>query len=110
MASKKRKNIGSGKYLTSSQFSHEVTEAMLLYRTIAKIFFGEFGSSIMQNVSDILPFFYTATWPSHKVSENQEDCLASSTYSCFRDVSPEKTSSGSRVIALSQRNLELKRC
>ena len=69
---KEKKNIGSGKYLTSSQFSHEVTEAMLLYRTIAKIFFGEFGLSIMQNVSDILQFLYTAKWPSHKVRENQE--------------------------------------
>ena len=32
----------------------------------------EFDSVIMQNLSDILPFFCTPTWPSHHVSENQE--------------------------------------
>jgi len=32
----------------------------------------EFDSIIMQNLSDILPFFSTPTWPSHLVSENQE--------------------------------------
>ena len=74
MASKKKgkKNIGSGKYFTSSRFSFDVTAAMLLYRTLAKIFFGEFGPIIMQNLSDILPLLYTQTWPSHKVSEKQE--------------------------------------
>ena len=45
---------------------------MLMYRTIAKLFFREFGSIIIQNLSDILPLLYTQTWSSHKVSENQE--------------------------------------
>ena len=45
---------------------------MLVYRTIAKKFFWEFDSIIMQNLSDILPLFCTSTWPSQHVSENQE--------------------------------------
>ena len=45
---------------------------MLVYRTIAKKVFSGFDSTIMQNLSDILPLFCTPTWPSHQVSENQE--------------------------------------
>ena len=37
-----------------SRFSRDVTVAMLVYRTIAKTFFWEFDSSIMQNLSDIV--------------------------------------------------------
>ena len=45
---------------------------MLMYKTIAKIFFGESGPIIMQNLSDILPLLSTQTRPSQKVSEKQE--------------------------------------
>ena len=45
---------------------------MLVYGTIAKNFFWEFDSIIMQNLGDILALFCTPTWPSHHVSENQE--------------------------------------
>ena len=55
-----------------SRFSRDVTAAMLVYRIIAKKFFWEFDSIIMQNLSDILPLFCTPTWPSPHVSENQE--------------------------------------
>ena len=55
-----------------SRFSRDVTAAMLVYRTMAKKFFWEFDSIIMQNLSDILPLFCTPTWPSQQVSENQE--------------------------------------
>ena len=44
-----------------------------MYRTTAKKVFWEFDSIIMQNWSDILPLFCTPTWPSHQVSENQEE-------------------------------------
>ena len=54
------------------RFSRDVTATMLLYRTIEKKSFWEFDSVIMQNFSIILPLFYTPTWPSHHVSENQE--------------------------------------
>ena len=57
----------------NSRFSRDVTAAMLVYRTIAKKVFWEFDSTIMQNLSDILPLFCTPTWPSHHVSENQEE-------------------------------------
>ena len=60
------------KFCTNSGFSHDVTAAMLVYRTIAKKFFWEFDSIIMQNLSDILPLFFIPTWPSYHVSENQE--------------------------------------
>ena len=67
-----------------------------MYRTIATIFFAEFDSINMQNWSDILPFLYTPAWPSHKVRPSiLTVCFASSTYSHSRDVSPEKTASGS---------------
>ena len=67
-----------------------------MYRTIAKIFFEEFDAINMQNLSDILPVLYTPPWPSHKVRPIiLTVCLASSTYSSSRDVSPEKTASGS---------------
>ena len=69
---KGKKPIGSGKYFTRSRFSLDVTAAMLMYRTIAKMFFWRIWSIIMQNLSDILPLLYTQTWPSHKVSEKQE--------------------------------------
>ena len=62
-------NMHFSKY---SQFSRDVTAAMLVYITIAKKVFWEFDSIIMQNLSDILPWFCTPTWPSHHVSENQE--------------------------------------
>ena len=67
-----------------------------MYGTMAKILFGEASSIIVQNV--ILPPLYMQTWPSHKVSKNKEflsGCFAFSTYSCCRDVSPEKTAFGS---------------
>ena len=56
----------------NSQFSRDVTAAMLEYRTIAKKVFWEFYSIIVQNLSDILSLFCTPTWPSNHVSENQE--------------------------------------
>ena len=43
-----------------------------MYRTIADKGFWEFDFIIMQTLSDILPLFCTLTWPSHRVSENQE--------------------------------------
>ena len=52
-----------------SRFSRVVTAA---YRTIAKTVFQEFYSTIMQNLSDILPLFSTPTWLSRHESENQE--------------------------------------
>jgi len=45
---------------------------MVVYRTIVEKVFWEFDSIIMQNLSDILPFFGTSAWPSHQVSENHE--------------------------------------
>ena len=54
------------------RFLRNVTAAMLVDRTIAKTVFWEFDSIIMQNLTDILPLFCTATWPSHHVSENKE--------------------------------------
>ena len=56
----------------NSRFSGDVTAPMLVYRTITKKVFWEFDFIIMQNLSDILPLFYTPTWPFHHVSENQE--------------------------------------
>ena len=53
-------------------FSRDATATMLVYRTMAKKFFWEFDSIIMQDLSAILPLFCTPTWPSHHVSENQE--------------------------------------
>ena len=64
-----------------SQFSSDVTVAMLVYRTIAQKVFREFDSIIMPNLRDILPLFCTPTWPSYHVSENQE----------FHDLMLEKT-------------------
>ena len=61
--------------ICNSRFSRDVTAAMLVYRTIAKKFFWEFDSIIMQNLSEILPLFRTPTWPSHHASENQEYVL-----------------------------------
>ena len=52
---------------------------MLVYRTIAKTFFREFDSIIMQNLGDILQLFCTPTWPSHHVGENQEPRTADKT-------------------------------
>ena len=54
-----------------SQFSDDVTAAMLVYRTIVKEVFWKFDVIIMQNVSYILPLFGTPTRPSHHVSETQ---------------------------------------
>ena len=45
------------KFCTNSRFSHDVSAAMLVYRTRAKKLFWEFDSIIMQNLSDILPLF-----------------------------------------------------
>ena len=53
-------------------FSRDVTAAMLVYRTIARRVFWDFDSIIMQNLSYILPLFYTQAWPFHHVSEDQE--------------------------------------
>ena len=55
-----------------SRFSRVVTAAILVHRTIAKTVFREFYSTIMQNLSDILPLFSTPTWLSRHESENQE--------------------------------------
>ena len=55
-----------------SGFPRDVTAAMLMYRTMAKQVFWEFDSIIMQNLSNILPFFCTPTWLSHHISANQE--------------------------------------
>ena len=53
---------------------------------IAKKVFWEFDFYITQNVSDILPLFRTPTWPSHHISERQEnDCSNAekqSNYTC----------------------------
>jgi len=57
---------------SNSRFSCDVTAAMLVYRTIAKNVVWDLDSIIMQTMSDILPLFYTPTWPSHRLSENQE--------------------------------------
>ena len=43
-----------------------------MYRTMVKEVFWEFGSIIMQNLSDILPLFCIPTCPPHHVSETQE--------------------------------------
>ena len=59
------------RHQTLSQFSGDVTAAMLVYRTIVKEVFWKFDVIIMQNVSDILPLFCTPTWPSHHVNETQ---------------------------------------
>ena len=48
----------------------DVTAAMLVYRTIAKKVSWEFDTIIMQDLSDILPLFFTPTWSSQHVSEN----------------------------------------
>ena len=42
-----------------SWFASDVTAAMLVYRTMVEEVFWEFGSIIMQNLSDILPLFCT---------------------------------------------------
>ena len=55
-----------------SWFASDVTAAMLVYRTMVKEVFWEFGSIIMQNLSDILPMFCTPTCPPHHVSATQE--------------------------------------
>ena len=55
-----------------SWFASDVTAAMLVYRTMVKEVFWEFGSIIMQNLSDILPLFCTPTCPPHHVSATQE--------------------------------------
>ena len=41
-------------FLHNCRFSRDVTAAMLVFRTVAKIVWG-FDSIIMQNLSDILP-------------------------------------------------------
>ena len=64
--------------MTYSRFSRDVTAATLVYRTIAKKFFWEFDSIVMQNLSDILPSFCTPTRSSHHAGENQEYFLYSS--------------------------------
>ena len=43
----------------NSRFSHDVTEAMLVCRTIGEKVFWDLDSIIMQNLSDILPLFCT---------------------------------------------------
>ena len=48
---------------------------MLMYRTIAETDFWEFDSIIMQNLSSIVPLFCTPSWPSRRMSENQELCI-----------------------------------
>ena len=58
--------------MTYSWFASDVTAAMLVYRTMVKEVFWEFGSIIMQNLSDILPLFCTPTCPPHHVSATQE--------------------------------------
>ena len=55
-----------------SWFASDVTAAMLVYRTMVKEVFWEFGSIIMQNLSDILPLFCKPTCPPHHVSATQE--------------------------------------
>ena len=45
--------------LAYSRFSHDVTAAMLAYKTMAKKVNWEFDFIIIQNVSDILPLFCT---------------------------------------------------
>ena len=55
-----------------SWFASDVTAAMLVYRTMVKEVFWEFGSIIMQKLSDILPLFCTPTCPPHHVSATQE--------------------------------------
>ena len=42
-----------------------------MYGTMAKDSFWAFDSMIMQNLTEILPLFCTATWPLNHVSENQ---------------------------------------
>ena len=63
-----------------SRLSRDITAAMLVFRTIAHKVFREFDSIIMQNLSNIQQLFFTPTWPSHHLSENQElhdcDCYA----------------------------------
>ena len=54
--------------ILNSWFSCDVTVAMLVYRTIAKKVFWDLDSFIEQNLCDVLPLFYTSTWPSHHVS------------------------------------------
>ena len=54
--------------ILNSWFSCDVTVAMLVYRTIAKKVFWDLDSIIEQNLCDVLPLFYTPTWPSHHVS------------------------------------------
>ena len=51
-----------------SRFSPDVTEAMLVYRTIAMEVLG-IDLITMQNLSDILLLFFTPTWPSHHETE-----------------------------------------
>ena len=48
-----------GSLKLDSRFSHDVTAAMLAYRTVAKKVNWEFDFIIIQNVSDILPLFCT---------------------------------------------------
>ena len=50
-------------------FSLDVIAAMLVYRTIEKVFW-EFDSIIMQNTSHNLLLFCPPTWPSHHVTAN----------------------------------------
>ena len=73
------KDIGNGCYQwfrhvseANSWFASDVTAAMLVYRTMVEEVFWEFGSIIMQNLSDILPLFCTPTCPPHHVSATQE--------------------------------------
>ena len=49
----------------NSRLFRDVMAAMSVYRTIAKKVFREFGSIIMQTLSDILLLFCTPTSPSH---------------------------------------------
>ena len=65
-------NTTTSHAITYSQFSRDVKAVRLMYITIAKNFFWEFDSIILQNLSHILPLFCTPTWRSHHVSENQE--------------------------------------
>ena len=90
-----------GQYLTNSRFFTCSHGGHVGVHNNREKFFWEFYSIIMQNLSDILPLFCTPTYPSYHLSL---------TYRYCRFVSPEKTASGSWVILLFQRYLELKRC
>ena len=66
----------------NSWFSCDVTAAILVYRTTAKKVFWDFDYIIMQNLSDVLPLFCTPTWPSHHLSENQEQIIGKNQSKC----------------------------